>query len=111
MGLSLIHIYADLRPNRVRDTVWGLSGTVLSVGMLSIFAVIFVVPLVQNWPYQTQFTLAHVQAVFADSELQTVYLHSLEMCIRDRPCGELPHGLYRREGGCLLCRGSPLGSL
>ena len=54
---------ADLRPNRVRDTVWGLSGTVLSVGMLSIFAVIFVVPLVQNWPYQTQFTLAHVQAV------------------------------------------------
>ena len=39
---------ADLRPNRVRDTVWGLSGTVLSVGMLSIFAVIFVVPLVQN---------------------------------------------------------------
>ena len=52
---------ADLRPNRGRDTAWGLSGTVLSVGMLSIFAVIFVVPLVQNWPYQTQFTLAHVQ--------------------------------------------------
>ena len=72
---------ADLRPNRVRDTVWGLSGTVLSVGMLSIFAVIFVVPLVQNWPYQTQFTLAHVQAVFADSELQTVYLHSLGMAL------------------------------
>ncbi len=49
---------ADLRPNRGRDTAWGLSGTVLSVGMLSIFAVILVVPLVQNWPYQTQFTLA-----------------------------------------------------
>lgn len=72
---------ADLRPNRGRDTAWGLSGTVLSVGMLSIFAVIFVVPLVQNWPYQTQFTLAHVQAVFADSELQTVYLHSLGMAL------------------------------
>lgn len=35
----------------------------------------------QNWPYQTQFTLAHVQAVFADSELQTVYLHSLGMAL------------------------------
>ena len=43
---------ADLRPNRGRDTAWGLSGTVLSVGMLSIFAVIFVVPLVEEWPYQ-----------------------------------------------------------
>ena len=72
---------ADLRKNPLRDTGWGVSSTVISVAILSIFAVIFVVPLVQNWPYQTQFTLAHVQAVFADSELQTVYLHSLGMAL------------------------------
>ena len=72
---------ADLRKNPLRDTGWGVSSTAISVAILSIFAVIFVVPLVQNWPYQTQFTLAHVQAVFADSELQTVYLHSLGMAL------------------------------
>ncbi len=27
------------------------------------------------------------------------------------PCGELPHGLYRCEGGRLLCRGGPLGGI
>ena len=38
-----------------RDTAWGVSGGVLSVAILSMFVVLFVVPLVQNWPYQTQF--------------------------------------------------------
>ena len=37
---------ADLRKNPLRDTGWGVSSTVISVAILSIFAVIFVVPLV-----------------------------------------------------------------
>ena len=41
---------AQLRPGRLRDTAWGLSGTALSLLMLSIFAVIFIIPMVQNWP-------------------------------------------------------------
>ena len=44
---------ADLRKNPLRDTGWGVSSTVISVAILSIFAVIFVVPLVEEWPYQT----------------------------------------------------------
>lgn len=80
---------ADLRRNPLRDTAWGLSGGVMGVAILSIFAVLFVVPLVQNWPYQTQFTLAHFQSVFADSELQTVYLHSLVMALATALFGTL----------------------
>ncbi len=41
---------ADLRKNSLRDVGWGLSGTVISAGILAIFAVIFVVPTVEEWP-------------------------------------------------------------
>ena len=72
---------ADLRKNPLRDTGWGVSSTVISVAILSIFAVIFVVPLVEEWPYQTSFSLEHFAAVFTDSELITVYWHSLVMAL------------------------------
>ena len=72
---------AQLRPGRLRDTAWGLSGTALSLLMLSIFAVIFIIPMVQNWPYQASFTLQHFKDVFSDSELRTIYLHSLSMAL------------------------------
>ena len=51
------------------------------MAILSIFAVIFVVPLVEEWPYQTGFSLEHFAAVFTDNELITVYWHSLVMAL------------------------------
>ena len=80
---------ADLRRNPGRDTAWGLSGVVVSVLMLSLFVVIFVVPLVERWPYQTGFTLEHFQEVFADNELQRVYLNSLVMSLATALFGTL----------------------
>lgn len=68
---------ADLRRNPARDTGWGVIGAVLSVATLAIFAVIFVVPMVEEWPYQTAFTTEHITAVLQDSELLTVYKNSL----------------------------------
>lgn len=72
---------AELRNNVTRDTTWGLSSTILSALILLVFAVIFVVPMVQYWPYQTTFTMEHVKDVFADSSLQSIYLHSLFMAL------------------------------
>ena len=80
---------ADLRKNPLRDTGWGISSTVISVAILSIFAVIFVVPLVEEWPYQTGFSLEHFAAVFTDSELITVYWHSLVMALLTALLGTL----------------------
>lgn len=68
---------AELRHDPVRDLCWGGAGTVLMLAVLAVFAVIFAVPLVQNWPYQTSFTLEHFQSVFADSDLRSVYMHSI----------------------------------
>ena len=72
---------ADLRRSPARDASWGAAGTVLSVAILAIFAVIFVVPLVEEWPYRTTFTTEHVAAVLQDSELFTVYKNSLFVAI------------------------------
>ena len=80
---------ADLRRNPGRDTAWGLSGTVLAILILCMFVVIFVVPLVERWPYQTGFTLEHFQEVFSDIELQTVYLNSLGMALATALFGTL----------------------
>ena len=80
---------ADLRRNPGRDTAWGLSGTVLAILILCMFVVIFVVPLVERWPYQTGFTLGHFQEVFSDNELQTVYLNSLGMALATALFGTL----------------------
>ncbi len=67
----------EFRKNYLRDGVFGtLSGLILLV-MLSIFAVIFVVPLVQEWPYQTAFTLEHVKSVLEDNSLFGVHENSI----------------------------------
>lgn len=72
---------ADLRKNRVRDVGWGLGGTAVSVCMLAVFAVIFVVPLVRDWPYRTAFSFDHIRGVLADGDLLAVYQHSIVMAL------------------------------
>ena len=71
----------DLRKNPIRDISWGTTGSILSILILSIVAVIFVVPMVEEWPYKTGFSLNHFQDVFADSELLGSYTHSIIMAV------------------------------
>ena len=79
----------ELRKNTARDVGWGISSSVISVAILSIFAVIFVVPMVEEWPYRTAFSLEHFVAVFSDSELLSVYVHSLLMAVMTALLGTL----------------------
>ena len=47
------------------------------LGILSIFAVIFVVPFVEEWPYRLGFTLDHFTSVLQDPNLLSVFTNSL----------------------------------
>ena len=49
--------------------------------MLSIFAVIFVAPLVTDWPNKVSFSMEHVIAVFTDDSLLQIYINTLEMAV------------------------------
>ena len=67
----------ELERDRMRDTAFGAISSLILVGIVAIFAVIFVMPLVEQWPYRTNFTLEHVEAVFSDKTLMDVYKNSL----------------------------------
>ena len=59
------------------------------LGVLSIFAVIFIVPFVQDWPYQTGFSMEHFRAVFQDAGLMGVYKNSLYVALLTAVFGTL----------------------
>lgn len=67
----------EMKKNRIRDGICGGISAFIILCILAIFAVIFVVPLVQEWPYQVNFTLEHVMDVLNDWSLFGVYQNSL----------------------------------
>lgn len=71
----------EMKKNRARDGICAAGSVVILICILSIFAVIFVVPLVQEWPYQVQFTLEHVREVFSDRSLVGVYKNSILVAV------------------------------
>lgn len=67
----------EIRKSKVRDISYGvLSGLILLL-VFSVFAVIFVVPFVQEWPYRLSFSFSHFQNVVQDKSLIKVYKNSL----------------------------------
>lgn len=67
----------EMKKNWIRDGICGGISALIILCILAIFAVIFVVPLVQEWPYQVNFTLEHVMDVLNDWSLFGVYQNSL----------------------------------
>ena len=57
--------------------------------LISVFAVIFVVPLVRELPYQTSFTMEHVIDTLTDSSLFGVYQNSLFVAVCTAAAGLL----------------------
>lgn len=63
--------------NKGRDSVLGLISSVILIGLLAVFAVMFVAPLVNGYPYDLTFTFKHFVDVFQSSDLINVYKNSL----------------------------------
>lgn len=79
----------ELPKNRGRDWLCGIGSGLIILGVLSIFAVIFIVPFVQDWPYQTGFSMEHFRAVFQDAGLVGVYKNSLYVALLTAVFGTL----------------------
>lgn len=69
----------EIRKDKGRDVRWGLLGIILSVVIVSIFFVIFIIPVEKNWPYQLSLTFEHFKTVFSDDDLLKTYENSLVM--------------------------------
>lgn len=58
----------------------GASALVLG-GILALFAVIFIVPFVEMWPFRPSFTLDYVAAIFTDAELFSMLTNSIAVAV------------------------------
>lgn len=79
----------ELKKNKARDVLCGGAGILLTIGVLSIFAVIFVIPFVEEWPYRLSFTLDNFKSVFEDPNLSNVYMNSLFVAAATAALGTL----------------------
>ena len=71
-----VSIY-EITKNKWRDALSGIASILICLGVLSIFVIIFAMPFVKQWPYQMEFTLEHVMAVFNEPTLIGVFKNSL----------------------------------
>ncbi|MEV9641303.1 ABC transporter permease subunit [Mammaliicoccus sciuri] len=67
----------ELLRNRGRDVVLGILSTSVLLSMFAIFAIMFVAPLVNSYPYDLTFTFKHFTDVFQSSDLVNVYKNSV----------------------------------
>ncbi|CAH1054620.1 ABC transporter permease subunit [Paenibacillus pseudetheri] len=67
----------EMIQNKGRDSVLGLISSVILIGLLAVFAVMFVAPLMNGYPYDLTFTFKHFVDVFQSSDLINVYKNSL----------------------------------
>ena len=71
----------ETRENKFRDIVCSVVILAICLSVLSVFAVIFIIPFVGDWPYNLQFSLTHFQAVFSDDGLLSVYKNSIFVAV------------------------------
>lgn len=67
----------ELKKSTARDVGGAILGVLISVCVLSIFAVIFVIPFVTDWPYKVSFSLVHVKTALLNDGLAAVYKNSI----------------------------------
>lgn len=67
----------EIRKNPFRDGFFAAVSLAVCLCVLAIFAVLFVIPFVKDWPYNLSFSMDHIREVFSDESLFGVYRNSL----------------------------------
>ena len=71
----------ELPRGRRRDAVCGTLSVAALICVLSLFAVILLIPFVRTWPFDVTPTFDHIAALFTDSELTGVFTNSLYVAV------------------------------
>lgn len=79
----------ELKKSKGRDISFAMVSTIICIIILAIFAIIFIMPFVEQWPYKMSFTFDHVKAVFSDGNLLNVYKNSLFVAVVSALVGTL----------------------
>lgn len=76
-----------LQPDRLRDLSFGVVYICVIAGILSVFAIMFIVPFIKSWPYQIVFTTETLQRILSDRSIRGVFLNSLMVSSITAVCG------------------------
>lgn len=79
----------EIHKSKSRDFTCFLLSLLILVGILSMFAVIFVIPFVDEWPYRITFSLEHIKRAVSDSSLFGVYTNSIIVSVLTALAGTL----------------------
>ena len=79
----------EMKKSPVRDILFGIVSGIILLCVVSIFAVIVLVPFIEEWPYRMNFTLEHFQNVFADQSLVQVVKNSIITALLTAIAGSL----------------------
>ncbi|MEG0276919.1 MAG: ABC transporter permease subunit [Coprobacillus sp.] len=79
----------EFKKNKIRDITWGSISIFFNIIIIAIFAVIFLMPFIKEWPYNITFTLSNITSVLNDSSLLGVIENSLIVSILTAICGTL----------------------
>ncbi|MBK5484450.1 ABC transporter permease subunit [Peribacillus sp. TH16] len=79
----------ELSQHKGRDLCFGMVSLLVLIGMLSVFAVMFIAPFLKSFPYDLSFTLKHFIDTFQSSDLTAVYKNSLFVAILTAVFGTL----------------------
>ena len=71
----------EINRNRLRDWSFGLASVLVCIGTLSIFAVIFVIPFVAEWPYNLAFSVSKFFETIDHANLGMVYRNSILVAV------------------------------
>ena len=75
--------------NRVRDALFAGYYVIIAAVLLSVFAVMFVVPFVVQWPYKPVFTLDVITRILSDGVVWEVYGNSVGVAFASAVTGTL----------------------
>ena len=71
----------ELPEGKKRDAFCAIASMVALVAVLSVFAVILLIPCVQMWPFQLNFTFSHITGLFTTPELMQVFTNSVYVAV------------------------------
>lgn len=71
----------EMKKSKVRDCFCAVVSVAIMLCILAVFAVIVIVPFIEEWPYRIHFTLEHFVSVFQDAELILVVKNSVLVAV------------------------------
>lgn len=79
----------EIKKSLKRDVILGVVSGIILLCVISVFAVIIVIPFIDEWPYRISFTMRHFTEVFSDNALIKVIQNSIIIAVITAVAGTL----------------------